>query len=241
MRIPKVVHYCWFGGKPLPPDALKCIESWKKFFPDYEIKQWDESNFDVNIIPYTSEAYSIGKYAFVSDYARMWVLYHHGGVYFDTDVEVVRSFEDILLSGGFMGFETKTFVNPGLGMALSKGSDIAFKVMNEFERTKFLNEDGSFNPKGIVPITTDVLLSKGLKQNGELQMIDEICVYPKDWFNPLVDATGRLRKTQNTYSIHWYTKSWMEPQSRLRTVAAHLVHRIFGTSFPYKIKNLIGR
>lgn len=241
MSIPKVIHYCWFGGRPLPPDALKCIDSWKKFFPDYEIKQWDESNFDVNIIPYTSEAYSIGKYAFVSDYARMWVLYHHGGVYFDTDVEVVRSFEDILLSGGFMGFETKTFVNPGLGMALSKGSDIAFKVMNEFERTKFLNEDGSFNPKGIVPITTNVLLSKGLKQNGELQMIDEICVYPKDWFNPLDDATGRLRKTANTYSIHWYAKTWIEPQSKSRTFIAHFANRVFGTSISSKIKKLLGR
>lgn len=241
MRIPKVVHYCWFGGKPLPPDALKCIESWKKFFPDYEIKQWDESNFDVSIIPYTSEAYSIGKYAFVSDYARMWVLYHHGGVYFDADVEVVRSFEDVLSRGGFMGFETKEFVNPGLGMALSKGSEIALGVMEEFERTKFLNEDGSFNPKGIVPITTNVLLSKGLKQNGELQTIDEICVYPIEWFNPLDDATGRLRKTQNTHSIHWYTKSWMEPQSRFRTIVAHLFHRIFGTSFMSKVNNLLGR
>lgn len=241
MSIPKVIHYCWFGGRPLPPDALKCIDSWKKFFPDYEIKQWDESNFDVNIIPYTSEAYSIGKYAFVSDYARMWVLYHHGGVYFDTDVEVIRTFDDILSEGGFMGFETNEFVAPGLGMALPKSSDIALKVMSEFERTKFLNEDGSFNPNGIVPITTDVLLSKGLKQNGELQTIDEICVYPIEWFNPLDDATGRLRKTQNTYSIHWYTKSWMESQSKFRTMMAHLAHRIFGTSLPSKIKKLICR
>lgn len=241
MSIPRVIHYCWFGGKPLPPDALKCIESWKKFFPDYEIKQWDESNFDVNIIPYTSEAYSIGKFAFVSDYARMWVLYHHGGVYFDTDVEVVRSFEDVLSRGGFMGFETNEFINPGLGMALPKSSEIALGVMVEFERTKFLNEDGSFNPKGIVPLTTKILLSRGLKQNGELQNIGDISVYPIDWFNPLDDATGRLRKTANTYSIHWYSKSWMEPQSRLRTMAAHLVHRIFGTSLPSKINKLLGR
>lgn len=241
MSIPKVIHYCWFGGNPLPESALKCIDSWRRFFPDYEIKQWDESNFDVNIIPYTSEAYSIGKYAFVSDYARMWVLYHHGGIYFDTDVEVVRSFEDILSNCGFMGFETKEFVNPGLGMSLPKGSDIAFKIMEEFERTKFLNDDGSFNPKGIVPITTKVLLSKGLKQNGELQTIDEISVYPIDWFNPLDDATGRLRKTKNTRSIHWYAKTWMEPQSKFRMFIAHFAHRVFGTSFSSTIKKLLGR
>lgn len=241
MRIPKVVHYCWFGGKPLPPDALKCIESWKKFFPDYEIKQWDESNFDVNIIPYTSEAYSIGMYAFVSDYARMWVLYHHGGVYFDTDVEVIRQFDDILSEGGFMGFETKEFVNPGLGMALPKGSDIALGVMAEFEKTKFLNEDGSFNAKGIVPITTKELLSKGLKQNGEFQTIDEISVYPIDWLNPLDDATGRLKKTENTHSIHWYLKSWIKPRNRFHVFIAHFTHRLLGNSVVSKIKGSFRR
>ena len=105
--IPKVIHYCWFGRNPLPPLAVKCIESWKKFLPGYEIKEWNEDNFDVNIIPYIQEAYEARKYAFVSDYARFYILYHHGGIYFDTDVEVIKSIDDIIERGAFMGCENE--------------------------------------------------------------------------------------------------------------------------------------
>ena len=103
--IPKIIHYCWFGGKPLPKSAIKCIKSWRKFFPDYEIKEWNESNFDVNMMTYTREAYAAQKYAFVSDVARFWILYREGGVYFDTDVEVIAPMNDIIESGPFMGVE----------------------------------------------------------------------------------------------------------------------------------------
>lgn len=239
--IPRIIHYCWFGGKPLPESAVKCIESWKKFFPDYEILQWNEKNFDVNLIPYTSEAYSIGKYAFVSDYARMWVLYNHGGVYFDTDVEVIKSFDDILSQGGFMGFETSNYVNPGQGMALPIGSKIALSIMEDFTHTKFLLVDGKFNPQGIVPITTNVLIKKGLICNGLEQKIDGITIYPQDWYNPLDPATGRLKKTGNTHSIHWYTKSWMEPQNKWQKVFVQWSHRLLGKSLPAKIKKLLGK
>ena len=105
--IPKIIHYCWFGGNPLPELAMKCIESWRTYFPDYEIKEWNEDNFDVNIIPYTKEAYENKKYAFVSDYARFWILYNHGGIYFDTDVEVIKKMDDIIEKGSFMGCEKK--------------------------------------------------------------------------------------------------------------------------------------
>ncbi|WP_394811651.1 glycosyltransferase family 32 protein [Phocaeicola vulgatus] len=122
--IPKVIHYCWFGRNSLPPLAVKCLESWKRFFPDYEIKEWNEDNFDVNIISYTAEAYRVKKYAFVSDYARFWILYHYGGLYFDTDVEVIKSMDDIIAKGSFMGCEkdadkegaTALAVAPGLGL-----------------------------------------------------------------------------------------------------------------------------
>lgn len=240
--IPKIIHYCWFGGNPLPQSAIKCINSWKRFFPDYEIKQWDETNFDVNIIPYTRDAYSIRKYAFVSDYARMWVLYNFGGIYFDTDVEVVRSFDDILSKGGFMGFETSEYVAPGLGMALQKKSRIASDVMKRFEQTEFFLNNGTFNSKGIVPITTWVLKKYGLKSGGEMQKIGEdLWIYPIEFFNPLDAPTGRIRKTLNTHSIHWYTKSWMDNQNWVRTLFSHWFHRVFGTSLPIKIKRLIGK
>ncbi|MDE6612292.1 MAG: glycosyl transferase, partial [Muribaculaceae bacterium] len=103
--IPKTIHYCWFGRNPLPESALKCIASWRKYFPDYQIIEWNEDNFDVNAIPYTAQAYAAKKYAFVSDYARFKILYDHGGLYFDTDVEVIKPFDDILERGAFMGFE----------------------------------------------------------------------------------------------------------------------------------------
>ena len=118
--IPKIIHYCWFGRKALPRSAKKCIESWKKYLPDYEIKEWNEDNFDVNMIPYTQEAYSAKRYAFVSDYARFYILYHYGGIYFDTDVEVIKPIDDILEKGAFMGCETiaeeeiPLYVAPGL-------------------------------------------------------------------------------------------------------------------------------
>ena len=103
--IPKIIHYCWFGRNPLPPLALECIASWRKFLPDYEIKEWNEDNFDVNSIPYTAEAYRQKKYAYVSDYARFCILYQYGGIYFDTDVEVIKPLNDIIAKGNFMGFE----------------------------------------------------------------------------------------------------------------------------------------
>jgi len=128
--IPKVIHYCWFGGNPLPKSAQKCIASWKKYLPDYEIKEWNESNFDVNIIPYTAEAYKAKKYAFVSDYARFWILYKYGGLYFDTDVEVIKNMDDIIAKGPFMGCENEAKpgatpaqlgVAPGLGLGVNPG------------------------------------------------------------------------------------------------------------------------
>ena len=130
--IPKTIHYCWFGGKDLPEDAQKCIASWRKFLPDYEIKEWNEQNFDVNSIPYTAEAYRAGKYAFVSDYARMLILYQHGGLYFDTDVEVIKPLDDIVTRGPFMGYEIEpdgnqtetTATNPGLAIGAEPGMDI---------------------------------------------------------------------------------------------------------------------
>ena len=130
--IPKVIHYCWFGRNPLPESAVKCIDSWRKFMPDYEIKEWNEDNFDVNAIPYTAEAYQMKKYAFVSDYARFWILYQYGGLYFDTDVELIKPIDDIVEKGPFMGIEETCkiipvnlvgypLVNPGLGISVEQG------------------------------------------------------------------------------------------------------------------------
>ena len=139
--IPKVIHYCWFGGNPLPESAQKCIASWRKFLPDYEIKEWNESNFDVNAIPYTAQAYAAKKYAFVSDYARFSILYDNGGLYFDTDVEVIRPMDDIIENGPFMGFEIdasgidfKKAVAPGLGLGANPGLGLYKEILEHYYR-----------------------------------------------------------------------------------------------------------
>lgn len=228
--IPKVIHYCWFGGKPLPKMALKCIESWKKYFPDYEIKQWNEANFDVNIIPYTSEAYKAKKYAFVSDYARFWLLYNYGGVYFDTDVEVIKNMDDIIAKGAFMGCERDARVNvgdmlvaPGLGLAANPGLGLYKEMLNVYKELHFVNPNGSYNQKTIVAYTTEVLLKHGLKQMSGIQECDGVWIYPTEYFCPLNFYTEELKLTDNTRSIHWYTASWITSSQLLYKKIEHIV------------------
>ena len=230
--IPKTIHYCWFGRGELTPLAKKCIASWRQFFPDYEIKEWNEDNFDVNRIPYTAEAYKAGKYAFVSDYARFWVLYHFGGVYFDTDVEVIKPIDDVIEAGAFMGFEQLgecPAVNPGLGLATEPESPLYLAVLDRFERMSFLTENGSLNPYTMIPMVTELLKERGLTGNGSIEHVSGINIYPPDWFNPFDDATGKLRKTENTRTIHWFAKSWMPAEPAWRTKTKRLLRRIIGT------------
>lgn len=136
--IPRIIHYCWFGGNKLPELAIKCISSWKIYFPDYEIKEWNETNYDVHKIPYISQAYDAKKYAFVSDYARFDILYQYGGIYFDTDVEVIKPFDQILKSGGFMGLEAKGVVAAGLGIGCNAGLGIFYQILDFMQALIFL-------------------------------------------------------------------------------------------------------
>lgn len=231
--IPKTIHYCWFGGNRLSKLALKCIESWKKFFPDFEIKEWNESNYDIRKIPYIAEAYAAKKFAFVSDYARFDVLYRHGGVYFDTDVEVIKSFDDILTNGSFMGCEIdggseEINVAPGLGIAAVPDLELYKDVLCYYSSQHFLNADGSFNTETVVKKTTKTLIKHGLKNIKGIQDVAGVTIYPREYFNPLQDSTGRLDVTENTRSIHWYAKSWIDPKSRLRSQLTRPFHRFFG-------------
>jgi hypothetical protein len=241
--IPKVIHYCWFGRGELPALAVKCIASWKKFLPDYEIREWNEDNFDVNIIPYTAEAYKAGKYAFVSDYARFWVLYRYGGVYFDTDVEVIRSMDEIIEKGPFMGLEFlhddgRFAVAPGLGLASESGMSLYREILEKYESLSFFLKDGRQNPYSMIPMVTELLAAKGLKCRGGIEHIEGIDVYPPDWFNPFDDITGRLRKTSNTHTIHWFAKSWLPNEPGWKVFAKRLVRRIIGTESLLRIMSL---
>lgn len=227
VMIPKVIHYCWFGHNPLPPLAEKCIASWRKFLPDYEIKRWDESNFDVNIIPYTAEAYVAGKYAFVSDYARFWILYKYGGLYFDTDVEVIRPLDDIIKRGPFMGLETdpkpridlgaeNSEVNPGLGLGVVPGLGLMKKLLDCYEGRHFVLEKNMRKQITVVDITTELLIKEGLKPVEGIQEVDGCYIYPSEYFCPINVTTDHLNITPNTRTIHHYAATWVDNKGSLK-------------------------
>lgn len=246
--IPKVIHYCWFGGNPLPESAHRCIDSWKKFLPDYEIREWNENNFDVNIIPYTSEAYDEGKYAFVSDYARFWILYNFGGVYFDTDVEVIRDMGCILDNGPFFGCEKNcnsqgyAEVNPGLGTAAGKGLEFYQKILEYYGNLHFRKPDGSLNILTIVYHTTEMLKKYGLTKITSPQEYAGITIYPKEFFCPKDYVSGRITITDSTFTIHHYSASWKSFIQKARTAFesvlgkknAHFIGKIFRICHLYR-------
>lgn len=224
--IPKKIHYCWFGGNPLNEMALKCIESWKKYFPDYEIIRWDESNFDVNACDYTREAYQAQKWAFISDYARFVILYEYGGLYFDTDVEVIKPMDDLIEKGAFMGCEKEVAmtdgvssdgsgfdlgVNPGLGFGGSPGLGVYKEIIEDYQNSHFYRADGTSNTVDTVVVrTTRALVRHGLMAKNNIQEVAGVYVYPKDYFAPKDVLTHELIITENTRSIHHYDASWAE-------------------------------
>lgn len=239
-KIPKIIHYCWFGGKPLPKMAKKCIKSWKKYLPDYEIKEWNESNFDVNCIPYVKEAYEAKKYAFVSDYARFWILYNYGGLYFDTDVEVIRPLDDIISKGPFMGCQNKydpklpvnnLAVAPGLGLGAYPNQILYKELLEIYKNLRFFNGDGSLNTKTIVHYTTELLIEHGLKNSPNIQFVVDNYIYPWDYFCPMSPALV-LEITDNTRSIHLFSATWETPAVRFRKY----IKRKIGYKFVTKLQ-----
>ena len=212
--IPKTIHYCWFGGNPLPPLAEKCIASWKKFLPDYEIKRWDENNYDVRKIPYIAEAYDAKKYAFVSDYARFDVLYQYGGIYFDTDVEVIKPMDDILERGAFAGVECAGALNAGLGIASQAASDIYREILDSYEKSSFLKADGTQDLTTVVTRVSGIFRKHGFTDKNEIQEVAGVTIYPAEYFCPKDVRTYCLNITENSYTIHWYDGSWATPARR---------------------------
>lgn len=225
----KKIHYCWFGGANKSPLIIKCIESWKKHFPDFEIIEWNESNFEVNALVYTKQAYELGQYAFVSDAARFAALYEQGGLYFDTDVEVVKPFGALLENDAFAALETESNVNPGLVTWFKQPKNPIAKEMLDFYATaKFTDENGNRLPETMCTVFTKLMRVRGFKDGDRMQKLDGIVLYPTECFSPYDDATGRLKKTDNTYAIHWYAKSWMPKRKILRNKITRVIHRIFG-------------
>lgn len=211
--IPKVIHYAWFGEKPLPPAAVKCISSWKRYCPDYEIRRWDEANYDYKAHPYTREAYEHKKYAFVTDYLRLEVLFRYGGIFFDTDVEVIRNFDALLELPGFTGFEHGEYKNPpvnvGVGVGVQAGNPIIKAMIDDYKQRSFVEENGKPNLTPCPVYQTDILKRFGLTPEDHEQDLGHMVIFPTDYFCPMNYYTGKLSVTDNTYSIHHYSATWM--------------------------------
>jgi hypothetical protein len=223
--IPKIIHYCWFGGNPLPGLAQKCIASWRKYFPGYEIKEWNESNYDVHKIPYIDEAYTVKKYAFVSDYARFDILYQYGGIYFDTDVEVIKPFDDILSGGGFMGIESIGKV--ALGIGCNAGLGIVYQILEFYARVHFIHTDGSYNLHTVVEYVSAILKENGLKEENTIQYLDGLTIYPKEYFCPDLLFLKLTKPSKNTHSIHHYAGSWLTGEKKIKSIVYKAI-----TKFP---------
>jgi len=226
--IPKRIHYCWFGRGEKPRLAKKCIASWKKYCPDFEIIEWNEDNFDASAYPYAQYCLENRKWAFLSDFVRLVVLCEHGGIYLDTDVELIRSPEKLLAYDAFYGFEDNTHVNTGEGFGTVAGHPVITAMKQQY-LTLEPQEDGSY-PLVVCPaLNTQALIPFGLALDGKEQMVAGARILPAEYLNPYDDPTGRLMKTKNTVSIHWYSKSWMNRGTILRSKLTKPFHRIFGT------------
>ena len=236
--IPKKIHYCWFGRGEKPKLAQKCIASWKKYCPDYEIIEWNEDNFDLDYNGYTRYCYDNRKWAFLSDFVRLIVVAEHGGIYFDTDVELLKSPEELLFWEAFYGFENAANIATGLGFGA-----VAHHPTVEAMKQPYLevrqDENGAY-PMLVCPaLNTAALLPFGLTLDGSRQTVAGAEILPADWLNPYDDPTGRLRKTENTVSVHWYSKSWMSKGTILRSKLTKPFHRIFGEDCFRRLKRLV--
>ena len=214
MSIPKKIHYVWVGKKALPEMAQKCIESWRKYLPDYEIIEWNESNFDISSNRYCREAYEARKYAFVSDYIRVAVLHQYGGIYMDTDVEVVQAFpEEFLECESFSGYETPGTIPTGI-MGSVPGQAMFARMMEYYTSARFLNEDGSFNIVTNVKTITEIAKAHGFIPDGEKKTVLGFTLYPQTYFCPLSHDSEETCFSEQTYTIHHFSGSWCDRKTR---------------------------
>ncbi len=213
-KIPKKIHFCWFGREEYPELIPKCIDSWKKKLPDYEIKCWNTENFDVNICQYTKEAFQVKKYAFVSDYVRLYALYNEGGIYLDTDVEVIKSLNDLLDDSAFSGFEKNDQTVATYIFGSEQGNPIFKEFLDYYEDKSFILPNGEYDLTPNPFPVTDICVKRGLLLNGNKQKLDYITIYPRDYFCPYNRATEELNITENTYCIHYFNGSWISDKKK---------------------------
>lgn len=239
--IPKTVHYCWFGNGEKSDLAKKCIIGWKEKLHDYNIIEWNESNFDITANKYIKEAYDNKKYAFVADYVRLFVLFNYGGIYMDTDVEVIKNFDTFLNQKAFIGFEDRELVSTAL-IGAQKGNVFIKEWLNTYDDRHFI-ENGKLNETTNVRVVTNTLLKLGMKQNNKLQKLydSQITIYPIEYFSPLKFGTKNPKITKNTISIHWFEGTWLTVGKLLKIRFIIMAKNIIGFNNYNKIKNILKR
>ena len=207
MPIPRIIHYCWMSGDQFPKDVQKCVDSWSKIMPDYEIKLWNAKNFDCEMLPYVSEAWDKRKYAFVSDVVRLYALYTEGGIYLDSDIEVFKCFDSLLDNAAFTGFESGNRIGPWL-IASEKGNLLIKELLDYYNNRHFCDENGNIDmTPNTIPVTR-ILSGYGLKPENVIQRLENITVYPEEYFCPKNPWTNEINITENTYAMHLFAGAW---------------------------------
>ena len=214
--IPKTIHYCWFGRNPKPKLAEKCIKSWRKYCPDYEIIEWNEDNFDISACPlYVRQAYEVKKWAFVTDYVRLKVVFDQGGIYMDTDVELKKPLDPLLDHQGYFGFEDGVHISTGLGFGGIQGLPILKEIMDDYEGIPFIRADGSFDTETCPSRNTKVLLRHGLIQDDSRQVLaGDVLILPSIYLCPYSYETHDYLRSSKTISCHWFDASWRTEQEK---------------------------
>ena len=240
MSIPKVIYYCWFGRGKLPALAEKCINSWKKYCPEYDIVCLCEDNFDIAENRYAREAYEAKKWAFVSDYARLKVLYEHGGIYLDTDVELIKPLDELIKDTGYMGFDDKGIVATGLGFACEKGNPLIGAFLKDYDDIPFVLPDGTYDMTPCPDRNTETLKALGMDLEAKDQIFMGIHMLPEEYLCPMKYYTGKKIITENTYSIHHYCASWTTRTAKRtlffkRILGVKLYNTLYG-KFLHKFK-----
>lgn len=249
--IPKVIHYCWFGKNPKPKLFNKCLKSWKKYCPDYQIIEWNEDNYSIEDAPeYVKQAYENQKWAFVTDYVRLQVVYENGGIYLDTDVELVKPLDKLLENEAYFGLEDGKHVNTGLGFGAEKGFFLLRELMNDYQSISFVQEDGTFDLTPCPQRNTSVFLKHGLIPNDDCQQIEGAVILPSDYLASRHWKTGEIIVSDNTISIHhaeasWYDSDMKEERDRRfreekkKHLPSRIGEKIFGKKIYQKIRQCI--
>lgn len=237
-NIPKIIHFCWFGKNEKTELIKKCIASWKKYLLDYEIVEWNEENFDINSNQFVQEAYKEKKWAFVSDYVRLFALYHHGGIYLDTDIEMLREADAFLDKGCFGGFEDEVNISTGI-MGAVKHHPLMGKLLSYYENRSFYLQNGELDITTNVEIITNICIEDGFISNGKFQVLNNgIHIYPKDYFCPKEYSTGKINLTKNTHCIHHFDGSWLSKDKKIRRSMKLFLISILGEKMIERILGL---